>query len=281
MDNNLILKRFFSKGMLQDILFEKNNSTFNCVIKKYIANPNGKTFKELISEVYTYMGKKYRTEYYYKNTMLNKLLLNSNKYKSRIALTEVPINKSKADFILIGRKGVVYEIKTELDNIERLDSQINDYYKAFKNVVIVTYPENIPKIENSVSKDVGLMVLTKRNSLKMIRNSNENSSLLDYETIFKLLRKREFENIILKYKMSLPTGSQFMYYKNCLSLIKCIDMERLQKEMIIQLKQRVNLENTESILKVTSEVRFLAYFDDIIMTQCEELNLVMNKNFGG
>ena len=46
---------------------------------------------------------------------------------------------------MINGKGVVYEIKTELDNLERLNSQIEDYYKAFTNVVIVTYEENIEK----------------------------------------------------------------------------------------------------------------------------------------
>ena len=55
------------------------------------------------------------------------------------ALTEVAIAKSKADFVLINGKAVVYEIKTELDNLERLCSQIDDYYKAFDHVAVVTY----------------------------------------------------------------------------------------------------------------------------------------------
>ena len=54
------------------------------------------------------------------------------------ALTEVPIGSSKADFILINGKAVVYEIKTALDNFDRLDGQIEDYYKAFSRTVVVT-----------------------------------------------------------------------------------------------------------------------------------------------
>lgn len=281
MDNNLVLKRFFSKDMVRDIVLEKNNSTFSYVIKKYISNPNEKTYEELIRKIYTYMGQEYRTEYYYKNTMLNKLVLNLNKYKSTIALTEIPISKSKADFIIINRKGIVYEIKTELDNLERINSQINDYYKAFTNVVIVTYSDNIKKIESNIPTYVGIMILTKRNALKMVRRPKETVALLDYETIFKLLRKAEFENIIVKYKMDLPICSQFKYYRECLNLIRCINIETLQKELLIQLKRRIRVGNAEASLKVASEIRFLIYFDHIIMTQCEKLNLVMNKKFGG
>ena len=73
---------------------------------------------------------------------------------------------------MINGKGVVYEIKTELDNLERLNSQIEDYYKAFTNVVIVTYEENIEKVSNIIPESVGIMKLTKRKALKVVREPN-------------------------------------------------------------------------------------------------------------
>lgn len=42
-----------------------------------------------------------------------------------MALTELPIGDSKADFIMINGRGVVYEIKTDLDNLNRLNSQLS------------------------------------------------------------------------------------------------------------------------------------------------------------
>ncbi|MBU5889902.1 sce7726 family protein, partial [Vibrio cholerae O1] len=77
-----------------------------------------------------------RNEYFYKNTLLNKLLLGKHSLNTTTAITEIPINKSKADFILINGKAVVYEIKTGLDSFERLESQIEDYFKAFVNVYV-------------------------------------------------------------------------------------------------------------------------------------------------
>lgn len=281
MNNNLILKRFFSKSMMHDLLSGKESSTFNCVVRRYVKDPDGKNYEKLISEIYSYMGKEYRTEYYYKNTMLNKLLFKRHDYKRTIALTEVPIGKSKADFVMINGKGVVYEIKTELDNLERVDCQVDDYYKAFTNVVIVTYQENIEKVDKCVPENVGLMVLTKRNALKMIREPKQDYSLLNYETIFKILRKKEFENIILKYNMELPIVSQFEYYRECLKLVKSIDIKLLQKELLLQVKGRMRIETVEFSLNVPSELRFLIYFDDLKVSHCQQFDLVMNRNFGG
>ena len=53
----------------------------------------------------------------------------------------------KQIFVLINGKAVVYEIKTELDNLERLESQIDDYYKAFEHVAVVTYEKNLKQLK--------------------------------------------------------------------------------------------------------------------------------------
>ena len=59
--------------------------------------------------------------------MLNKLLLGRHSINTTTALTQIPINKSKADFILINGKAVVYEIKTELDNFEFIKNTYENY----------------------------------------------------------------------------------------------------------------------------------------------------------
>ncbi|MFA9465004.1 MAG: sce7726 family protein [Velocimicrobium sp.] len=281
MNNNLILKRFFSKSMLADLLSQKKSNVFDCVIKRYIKNPNGKTYDELISEIYTYMGKEYRTEYLYKNTILNKLLFAKHDYKKTIALTELPIDKSKADFVMINGKGVVYEIKTELDNLDRIETQIQDYYKAFTEVVVVTYEDNIEKVMATVPQSVGIMLLTKRQALKPVRNAEIVDKYLDYYTIFKILRKNEFEQILLDNKLKLPEVIQFEYYKECYSLIKGIDIQKLHNEMLEQLKTRMRIETVEFCLDSPKELRLLTYFDGKIKTKRNEFETVMKKSYGG
>ena len=58
-------------------------------------------------------------------------------------MTEIPVGNAKPDFILINGKAVVYEIKTEFDNFDRLENQITEYYRAFNHVAIVTHEKNV------------------------------------------------------------------------------------------------------------------------------------------
>lgn len=227
------------------------------------------------------MDKEYRTEYYYKNTMLNKLLLKKHNYKKTIVLTELPIGNSKADFIMINGKGTVYEIKTELDNLDRINSQIEDYYKAFSEVVIVTYTDNIEKVLETVPETVGIMELTKRRALRTVRDSMEVYSKLDYYTIFKILRKYEFEYILATQGYDLPRVSQFQYYSGCFNLINKIDICVLQKLMLKELKKRMRIETVEFSIDVPDELRFLIYFDNTILDYKDTFFTTLNRIYGG
>lgn len=281
MDNNLILKRFFSKPLLHDLLSGKSNDVFDCVVKRYITDPQGKSYGDLVSEIYTYLGKNYRTEYFYKNTMLNKLLVKRHDYRKTIVLSELPIGNSKADFIMINGKGVVYEIKTELDNLDRLDSQINDYYKAFSEVVIVTYEENLDKVVKIVPDTVGIMLLTKRKALKTIREPLTDFSYLEYETIFKILRKYEFEKIIQNRGYSLPEVNQFQYYRECYNILTQIKIEDLQADMLKELKNRMKIDIVEFTMSLPEELRFLSYFDEKALKYGENAKCELSRSYGG
>ena len=133
------------------------------------------------------MKNNYRNEYFYKNTLLNKLLLGVHSVNTTTALTEVAIAKSKADFVLINGKAVVYEIKTELDNLERLSSQVDDYYKAFDHVAVVTYEKNLQQLQkvlDSIDKPVGIYVLRKNGKLGTVRKPQRHISDLDNISYF-------------------------------------------------------------------------------------------------
>ena len=193
------LNRIFTRNMLRHFMDGKTDNVYATVVKRYICNPNQKKNRQLISEIYCELKNNYRNEYFYKNTLLNKLLLGVHSINTTTALTEVPIAKSKADFVLINGKAVVYEIKTELDNLERLSSQIDDYYKAFDHVAVVTFEKNLlqlQKVLDSIDKPVGIYVLRKNGKLGTIHKPQRYIEDLNKEIIFKLLRKNEYENII-------------------------------------------------------------------------------------
>ena len=215
-------------------------------IQRYVKSDDV-TFGEAISEIYHYMDCEYRNEYFFKNTILNKLLIEKHDIYNTAALTELPIGESKADFIMINGKGVVYEIKTDLDSLTRLESQIKDYYKVFSYVYVVVSKKHIQKVKDCLANSkVGIYELTEEKKLIQRRKAYCNRDDLSHEAMFQLLRKHEFESIILKYYDQLPKVNNFQYYRECMRWLKEINVVTLQKDVMRCLKER-------TILKIENE----------------------------
>lgn len=261
MANNLILNRLFTLAAFQKLIEGMNSSVYSAIIDKYIDTSIVHTNREAISEVYNFMRKQYRNQYYYKNTILNKLLLGVHSINTTTALTEIPISTSKADFVLINGKAVVYEIKTELDNLERLEGQINNYYKAFDNVCVLTCDEYAPiLLERFADTKVGLYVLTKKETIKRLKEPEKFDELLDLDVIFKVLNKPEFEEILTCQYNKLPVTTQVRYYSKCRELFLNIPLHEAYQLFLKQLKKRNTVVNKNSFEHVPYELKSLVYF---------------------
>ncbi|MGE5614958.1 MAG: sce7726 family protein [Bacillota bacterium] len=278
--NNLVLNRLFTQYVFHDLVRKKDNPIYKSVIKRYINDAESKDNGILISEIYTYMSKEYRNEYFYQNTLLNKLLLGKHSVNTTTALTQIPIGKSKADFILINGKAVVYEIKTELDTFERLETQLTDYYKAFNHVCIVTCERNYDRLCSILSDNsAGIYVLTSKNTLSLKKEPKEENRYLDYLAIFKVLHKKEYENILLKYYKRLPKVAQVFYYDECFSLFKKIPLLDAYNMALKELKKR-NKIIVEEFMNVPYELKYLAYFTNPSKKDYIGLNQFLNRKFG-
>lgn len=260
--NSIILNRFFTRNTFKQIIDDGESSAYIAAIRRYIVDYSGKTNGECISEIYQYLKNEYQNEYYYKNTLLNKLLLGVHSPRSTTALTEVPVGNSKADFILINGKAVVYEIKTALDNFDRLDGQIADYYKAFSRVVVVTSEKSYNDIHQKLCKSpAGICLLTKKGTLSIRKKPVEYCDTLSKPVIFKVLRKKEYEQILIKFFGSLPDVSQFEYYRACQTLFESLPTDVAYKAFIQILKLRMKIDVVE-YLKIPYELKFLMYFSN-------------------
>ena len=100
-ENNIILNRLFTQNTFSELIHDSKPSVYNTVIKRYVDDPENKSNGMLLSEIYSYMSDEYRNEYFYQNTLLNKLLLGVHSVNTTTALTQIPIFRSKADFILV------------------------------------------------------------------------------------------------------------------------------------------------------------------------------------
>lgn len=279
MNSNMILNRLFTQYNFDDLIQGQKNDVYISVIKRFVQDPLSKNNGEIISEIYSYMSKNYRNEYFYQNTLLNKLLLGRHSINTTTALTQIPINKSKADFILINGKAVVYEIKTELDNFERLKNQINDYYKAFSHVCVVTCEEYYKKLIKILEDtNVGICILTNKNTLRFEKEPVADFSNITHKHLFKVLHKKEFEDILLKIFKKLPQATPAFYYDECYNWFESIPIMDAYKETLIQLKTR-NKIMKEEFNRVPYELKSLMYFNSNYDNDYKKLELFLNKMY--
>lgn len=263
------LDRMISEDSIPDSFFE--------YVRRYVKTDDA-TIGEAISEIYHFMNYEYRNEYYYKNTILNQLLIKKHDLYNTAALTELPIGNSKADFIMINDRGVVYEIKTDLDNLIRLENQLKDYYKVFSYIYVVVGNKQLPHVKEFLKdQKVGIYELTASGRLICRKKAFYNRDNLSYEAMFQVLRKAEFESIILKHFHKLPEVNSFQYYRECKKWLERINIVTLQKDVMKCLKART-LMLTENKLEemVPYELRFYAYFSKKIGTNYQDIDKLWN-----
>lgn len=258
MENELALNHFFTTRVLAS-----QNQCYKSVVNRLIQDTKGKTNSEIISEIYELMANTHRCEYVYQNTLLNMLLLSVSDDAQQTALTQLPIGKSRADFIIINDNATVYEIKTELDTFERLNSQLSNYFKAFKRVCVVTsenkYPHAVKALANT---PVGIYVLDSQNNIskKMCKEPIEDNSKLEHVALFKLLRKYEYENIVKQHFGLLPAAPPVFYYDACLNLFCQIPILDAYKMVMSELKKRNHVKCADAFNSVPYALKSLAYF---------------------
>ncbi|MFT4105511.1 MAG: sce7726 family protein [Lacrimispora sp.] len=286
-DSSRAINRVFTRKVICDLLQGKRNDIFDYVVKRYINDPESKNHGELISEIYAHLGKQQRNEYYYMNTLLNKLLDGIHSVNTTTAFSQVHIGHSIADFVMINGEGRVYEIKSDLDNFDRLNDQLSDYYRAFSKVSVLASIHELEKVKEVLSTfgdmgaAVGIYVLSEQSTIFNKERSREPVAfhdMLDHTNIFKLLRKREYESVLFRYFGQVPQSDPVFHFKNCLEYFQRIPIIDAQKLAFQELKKR-NKITVEEFGNIRSELKSVIYFSGLIR-KLPELNELLQTRYG-
>lgn len=284
-NSNRAINRVFTHKVIFDLLQGKRNDVFDYVVKRYIDDPESKSHGELISEIYTRLEKQQRNEYYYMNTLLNKLL-SIHSVTTTTALSQIHIGHSIADFVMINGEGKVYEIKSDLDNFDRLNDQLSDYYRAFSKVSVLASVHELEKVKRvlenfgNMGDAVGIYVLSKQSTIfnrERSREPIEFNDMLDHTSIFKLLRKREYESVLLRYYGQIPKSDPVFHFKICLEHFEKIPISDAQKLAHQELKKR-NKITVEEFGTIQSELKAAIYFSGLVC-KLPELNKLLQTGY--
>ena len=129
---------------------------------------------------------------------------------------------------------------------------------------------------------VGIYVLTPQNTIsaKLPKEPAEDNSHLDYTAIFKVLHKREYENVLLQYFGELPVTSQAFYFGECLKQFSQIPILEAYGMALKQLKKRNRIKISE-FEKIPYELKSLIYFSSPSTSDWQTINGFLNQKYGG
>lgn len=269
----------FSSTSFKKLLKYDDYSFINTNIEKFDKPKIGEsinTYYDYIQFIYKELTKQYRNEYVFKNTFVNKLLLEKYGVKNTVAINEFRVGNSIADIVLFNGTSKAFEIKTELDSNKRLEGQLTDYTKIFKKCYVITHESLIEKYLRE-NEHIGVIELIERpKSLVMreVRAASENEHI-DADTLIRSLRTPEYKNIVKQYYGELPEMNSFNMFDTCRDLMKHIPNEQLNHLFIEELKKRKS--NTEIVRTFHNELRHLCLAMNMNAELYQELNSKLSK----
>jgi len=148
--------------------------------------------------------KAYRYEYAYRAAITHKLLLGTHSLKTASMLTEFRTENCKADIVILNGTSTVYEIKSERDNLDRLDRQMSAYRKVFAKVNIITGENHISAILEKVPDDIGVLVLSDRFRISTIREAVDRPDCINPVSVLDSLQRHEAIQILERMGEPVP-----------------------------------------------------------------------------
>jgi hypothetical protein len=167
-------------------------------LQKYYTTKNITDYKNWeIKSLYNHiLINNYPNETSIKSQFINQKLFNG---KTHVTIFELPISKSRIDLCKINGKSIAYEIKTDLDNFNRLEKQLNDYFKFFDEVFVICSINNLTKIEKIIPKKTGIytykITKNKKYIFKKEKECQRNFNINSKEQLI-ALTNRELASII-------------------------------------------------------------------------------------
>lgn len=237
------------------------------------------TLRDFFENSYKHLLKSYRNEYIFKNAIVKKVLIGKHSLKSSSLFTEFRVATSKADVVILNGTSHVYEIKTELDSLERLKSQIDNYKKVFENVNVVTVESKVDTIRNLLDDTIGIIILTDKYTLRTVRKARSGLYNLDKGYLFDILRRDEYLEILLKINDFLPDLPNTKIYSACKKIFTQLPIEIIHKELLRVLKNRKSYTNIINTIKDFPESLKVAILEADLSTVQQQhfLNLLNQR----
>ncbi|MCV7256938.1 sce7726 family protein [Mycobacterium hackensackense] len=195
----------------------------------------GDTLVGAYDTAYAVLRREYRCEYVYATALISQVAGTGEVVNT---MTGLPVFMSVADLVIAGERPVVYEIKTDLDGLGRLDLQLHSYATCFEHVVVLTSPPKLNRVLAETPSHVGVSTLTEADKVVAVRAPSGGLERIQRSALFRVLRRGELLNIMgrrLGYEQDVPNTR---IYHRLNGLFMQLDVETAYNEFVTELRLR-------------------------------------------
>lgn len=230
--SSLVMRDFASRGqsrLASDIVRESGEQ-----VLPEVSISLGEWFNVVFASLFRH----YRNEYVYKNMIANKILLGRHSLNTSTMITEFRTADCKADTVILNGTSNVYEIKSEFDTLTRLRRQLSAYRQIFDRVHVLTSASQLDSVFTELSDDIGVLVLTDRHTIRVIREPVSHKTRVNPAVIFDSLRRSEYVQILNGCFGRAPELPNTQMYQACKELFCRLSPAVAHDEMVKVLKKR-------------------------------------------
>lgn len=187
---------------------------------------------------YELSARTYRSEYYYKNLLVNRIVFGRHSPRTASALVELGAGRSIADLVVLNGSTTAYEIKTDYDDFSRLPAQLEEYRVSFERTYVVVSHARVTAALRQVPEDIGVLAVDARGRVGERRPARSNLDRLTARTLFRLLHQDEVLDVLartLSYQPDVPSGA---LWDRTLELFCILPTDLAHRETTRQLRVR-------------------------------------------
>ena len=237
------------------------------------SSPNKLPVGAIYELAYKELVNLYRNEYIYKNAIAEKIIKGRHRLSKKCHFaTEFRVFDSIADVVIANGTTTAYEIKTEYDSFDRLQTQLINYSKALEYVYVVIPESKFKACLNHIPNHIGIITLTKNYTLNTKRKALSNTENIDHNIVFSCLRRNEVINITNYHFGKLPDAKPVELKKSCQKLFLTLSKKQVHNSLLYALKARsLNKESIKIIEKGYSSLISLFLTINLSVKQAENL----------
>lgn len=278
-DLNIFYAKIFRRSFFSSLAKGKSLDEAFTGLKNSLLETSNMTLRDVFSSYFDMLKKNYRNEYVYKSAIVNKIIFGRHSPRTCSTSIELPINNSIVDVAVFNGCSTAYEIKSEFDSPKRLSTQTTDYLNVFEKIYIVTHPDLAEKYCNLNIPNVGVISLTTKETLRIEKEAISNFENIKQHSLFNVLRKNEFINIIEDYTKSKITMPNGLIYDYCGDIFNSMPLEVANRYFLKAMKDKSNnKEFIDYIYSLPACLRALGYATPLSKKQKDYIiNLMDSK----